>query len=218
MNPFSYLMTKHSELLDTVAANLPAQPTFDDLNEILTAAIVVPDPADPFLSNLGVMVTSTLLPQAYNGYRYRGTRGNTEYNELQQSLIAQLTRGLQAVPAQALPAYLQEVEENILSAGLSYREQTPLLVAVAVARADAAYWLNAVQLPGPWAAWLPANEAMAYSQLPGTVEACAQSALQVYGVLQPPQLLPADVYASFIAASGMAAGKVVFGWRPEAGG
>ena len=218
MNPFTFLMPKHSELLDTIAANLPAQPTFENLNEILTAAMVVPDPSDPFLSNLGAMVTGTLLPQAYNGYRYRGTRSNTEYSELQQSLMSQLTRGLQGMPAQALPAYLQEVEENILRAGLPYREQTPLLVAVAVARADAAYWLNAVQLPGPWAAWLPANEALSYGQLPGTVEACAQAALQVYGVLQPPALLPADVYASFIAASGMAAGKVVFGWRPEAGG
>jgi hypothetical protein len=218
MNPYNFLIPRHDALLDTVVDNLPAQPTFDNLNEILTAAIVVPDPADPFISNLGVMVTTTLLPNAYNGYMHRGTRSNMVYTELQQQLVLQLTQGLLAVPPQAMSAYLEQVEENILRAGLCYREQAPLLVAVALARGSAKYWLTRVQSPGPWAAWLPANEALAYGQVNGIVEAGVQGALLLYGLLQPPQLMPADVYSSFIGAAGLEAGKVVFGWVPVAGG
>lgn len=216
MNPYSFLMQKHRDLLDTVADNLPAGPSVEQLNEVLVAAVFTPDPEDPFMANLAQMALSTLLPQAYNGYRYRGTRSNTEYSPQQQALIGQMTRGLSAMPPKAIIAYFDEVEENILTAGLTYQEQAPLQVAAALGRADAEYWLEKIALPGPWAAWLPTNEALAYAQLPGVVEACVQGALQTYGLMQPPQLLPADVFASSLAATGLAAGKVVFGWVPAA--
>ncbi len=220
INPYSYSGEKHVELLDTIATNLPADPTFEQLNEILVAGLFPPaPPGSPLESLAGIsnLFLVSVLPNAYNAYvqppnPLKGVMGG--YNEKQQEIIAQIFRGIQTGAPEDLETYLTGVEENILRCGLSFAEQTPLFVAVAVCKSDAQYWLTQLDNPGTslWAAYLLPDKAMNYIHIPAVIFAAVQGSLSAYSIISHPKVDITDIFTSILASSGMAAGKVVFGW------
>jgi hypothetical protein len=231
INPYAFIGTKHKETLDFIGNNLPVDPTFEQLNEVLVAGSFTADPDHLTISGFAATFAATILPNAYNGYvngnqltignsqlgvitGAAGTsvRSNTPYTETQQKLIDQLLRGISSVSLGDLVTFLEQQEENIVKSGLTYEEQLPLFLAIACAKADAEYWYNQITTPGIWAAYFDANPAINYLYLPGVVSASVQGVLLTYGLMKKPEIGLLDVYVSLIGATGLAAGKVVFGW------
>lgn len=219
INPYTEFGTKHKNSLDYIITNLPLNPTFENLNEQLVNSFYIPDPLDPNPVDLVAPFLKTVLPNAYNGFvngwakdEGRGTRGNTNYNEAQQKLITQMLEGIRFVPAQSIAEYLTGIEEETVAAGLSYEEQTPLLLALATGKASNEYWQAQIAVAAGWVNYLNADSAINYQLLTGWVTASMQGALLTYGLVKPPQILFADIYISTIASVGLGAGKVIFGW------
>src|ERR1051325_8255712 len=107
INPYTKAGNKHKDSLDYIIANLPPEPTFDDLNAKLVDSFFIPDPNNPSLLDLGVSVLKTILPNAYNGYvnggasgKGQGASGYWRYNEKQMALINQLLDGINKIPVE----------------------------------------------------------------------------------------------------------------------
>lgn len=222
INPYNSLGEKHKAALDYIIANLPPSPTFDNLNEQLVSAFYIPDPLEPSVFDSLVPAAKTILPNAYNGYvntpvssNWLVTGSNTPYTEAQLVLIKQMLEGINGVPVEAIGEYLTGVEESIVSTGLTYAAQTPLLIAVATGKAGYDYWMAQIAAPVPsWGAYLNTNPVINYLHLTGILTATMQASLLTYGLFIPPQIAVADWYISLVASAGLASGKVVFGWVP----
>ncbi len=217
INPYTEFGTKHKASLDYVIANLPVNPTFENLNEQLVNSFFIPNPNEPGPLDLVPPVLRTVLPSAYNAYggtrdEGRGTKGNSKFTEQQLTLVSQLIDGMKTVPALSIGDYLSNAEESVISAGLSFEEQTPLLLALAIGKADNEYWLNQITVIAAWGNYLNADSALNYANLSGWVAASMQGALLTYGLIKPPQILFADVYVSTLASTGLVSGKVIWGW------
>jgi hypothetical protein len=220
INPYPFLGTKHNEALDFIITNLPANPTFENLNEVLSNALFTPDPQYPITNGFATLAFGSILPNAYNAYvnggaedEGRGTKGNIPYTEKQQAIITHLLNGIHHVPVESIREFLTGVEERIVSGGLSYEEQTPLFIATAAGRSDFEYWMNQISNPGTlWAAYFNAEYTVNYLHIASVVSAAMQGALFTYGLVKPPQLQPLDVYTALVGSVGLASGKVVFGW------
>src|SRR5437868_2133567 len=72
INPYPFVGTKHKEALDFIIANLPADPTFEQLNEILHNAMFPGGTGDPYIAQLLGLYPGMVLPNAYNGYVNNG--------------------------------------------------------------------------------------------------------------------------------------------------
>jgi hypothetical protein len=247
INPYPFIGAKHKEALDFIIANLPASPTFDNLNEVVVSGIFTPTTSFPDLNDLFLTLLKTVLPNAYNGYVNKGTsdggrgtggnmggtgdegRGtsgntggvnsewrmvssNTRYTEGQLVIINKMLQGINRIAAEDIGDFLSGIEENIASAGLSFEEQMPLLMATSAGKSDFDYWIPLIETPGPWAAYLTDNKVFNYLHVAGLVSASVQGALLPYGLVKHPQFQPLDIYSVLIGSVGLAAGKVVMGW------
>jgi hypothetical protein len=215
INPYAFLGTQHKEALDFIGTNLPPDPTFEQLNELLIADAITTDPDHPTISGFAAMFAATILPNAYNGYVNRHTKGNAVFTEKQQKAITELLEGLEQVAPAEIGDFLAQAEEDIVKRGLTYEEQLPLFIAVAIAKADFEYWDAHITTPGVWAVYIDANPAISYMYLAGIVTSSIQGVLLTYGLMKKPEIQLLDIYISLIGATGLAAGKVVFGWMGE---
>ena len=123
-----------------------------------------------------------------------------------------MLKGISSVPPESIGDFLSSIEEDIVSGKLTYEEQIPLLAATAIGKSDHEYWMAQMNTPGTWAAYLNADLAINYAHLAGIVSASLQGALLTYGLIKPPQVQLLDIATSIIGSTGMAAGKVMFGW------
>ncbi len=226
INPYPALGTKHKESLDYIIANLPVNPTFDDLNAKLTDSFFIPDPNEPSPIDAAEGIIKTMLPHAYNGYvnggagyklqtasgKEQDASGYWRYNEAQMRVIEQMLNGLNNIPVESIGEFLSDIEENIASGKFTYEEQVPLLVATAIGKSDHEYWMAQIAAPAVWAIYLNTDSAINYAHVAGIVSASMQGALLTYGLIKPPQIQFVDIYSSTISSAGMAAGKVIFGW------
>ncbi len=237
INPYPFVGEKHKEALDFIIANLPANPEFDQLNEILVAAIFPDDPANPVTSSIIGISLRTVLPNAYNGYvngsqmTVNGSQltadnvemasairhlssSNTRYSEKQLHIINYMLDGIHRVPVESIKEFMESAGEKIVSSGLTFEEEAPLIMAAASAISDHEYWMAQLANPGSasWVVYLNTDPAINYMHVAGWVEAAFQGALLSYGMIKPPQIQFADMLSSMVGSVGLAAGKVVFGW------
>jgi hypothetical protein len=240
INPYPFIGAKHKEALDFIIANLPASPTFDNLNEVVVSGIFTPGTSFPDLNDLFLTLLKTVLPNAYNGYVNGGTSGNkggtgdegrgtggntgwasgewrivnsnTKYTEGQLVIIDKMLQGINRITAEDIGDFLSGIEENIAASGLSFEEQMPLLMATAAGKSDFDHWIPLIEAPGPWAAYLSDNKVFNYLHVTGFVLATVQGALLSYGLVKHPRLQPLDIYSVLIGSVGLVAGKVVMGW------
>src|SRR3954462_6210818 len=110
INPYSALGQVHKDALDFIIANLPANPTFDNLNEVVVNSIFAPNPGDEPSDGL-VMYAGTILPYAYNSYVNAGLSNDAKYTDKQLIIINQLLQGIKAVPVEAMDEFISSIEE-----------------------------------------------------------------------------------------------------------
>ena len=228
INPYNAVVQKHKDALDFIATNLPADPTFDNLNEVLVNSIFSPTPDEGGLGDLISIFVGTVLPNAYNGYVNSGqfavnnkqstaiesTIGSyVKYTDSQLLIISKLLDGIKAVPVENIGDYIVGMEAEIAAARLSYVEQAPLFLCTASAKADYDYWFAQINNPGSlWASYLNNDLAINYLHIGGWVQASTLGALLTYGMIKPPEIQLLDVMSGVVGSIGLVAGKVVFGW------
>lgn len=198
--------------LDFIATNLPPDPTFDNLNDILGGAVFTPDPAQPTLADVANLFLGGVLPFAYNGYVNGGTGRYVKYSESQMVIIHQLLNRINTISAEAIGIAIADTDEMIAASPLPCDEQGPLFLATAIAKGELSYWVEQIETPGLWASYLSPDKTFNYLQLPGVISAGVQGALLTYGIVKPPQIQLLDIYSAAVGAIGLSAGKVVFGW------
>lgn len=214
INPYPFIGEKHTEALDFIIANLPANPEFDQLNDAVVAAVSPANSEVPLVNELIQVSLSTVLPNVVNGYLNTGTKSNAVYTEKQQVIINDLFNGVKRVPVESIALFLESVAENIVSSGLTFQEQLPLFAAADVGISDHTYWMAQIAAPGTWAAYLNPDAIRNYLQVPNWVTAAMQGALLGYGFVKHPQFQPADILCMMTGSTGLVAGKVVFSWVP----
>ncbi len=221
INPYSFLADKQKETLDTIIANLPADPTFEQFNDVTLTAFFGVDPTNPLNSDLNRLLLHSVLPLVYNGYmnggangKWRGAGNNTAYTEEQLLFIQQILKGINEVPVEHLAQFMSRMDEKIAASNLSYQQQLPLYVATISGKATVEYWIATFETPGGWSAYFNENETLNYFLLTGWVNASVQGALLAYGILKPEQAAVPDIFPAAVCAVGLTAGKVVFSWQP----
>ncbi|MDZ4847596.1 MAG: hypothetical protein SH857_18835 [Chitinophagales bacterium] len=122
-----------------------------------------------------------------------------------------MLHGIQTIPAEAIGEFLTGIEDEIVAGRLTYEEQTPLLIAAMIGKSDSAYWQEQIVTPGAWANYLNADNAINYMHVNSWVSASMQGALLSYGLMRQPQIQLLDIITSMIGATGLVAGKVVWG-------
>jgi hypothetical protein len=209
INPYAALGADHKEVLDYLIANLPPNPTFDDLNAQVSAFFFTPDPQNPNISGMVADYSKTVLPHAYNGY-VNGRATDAIFQK--DGICSQMLNGINNIPAESIGEYLSGIEETIPAGNFTVEEQIPLFAAIALGKGDHEYWMAQVTTPGTWAAYLNADPAINYMHVAGWVSAAMQGALLAYGIIKPPQIQIVDILSASIGSAGLAAGKVIFGW------
>ena len=68
INPYAFLGDKHKEVLELIGTNLPANPTFDNLNQVLLSAVYSGGNPNPIVDTIAQIYLIPLLPKVYNGY------------------------------------------------------------------------------------------------------------------------------------------------------
>ncbi|MES2620393.1 MAG: hypothetical protein V4615_06035 [Bacteroidota bacterium] len=212
INPYAFAGIKHKEVLDLIGTNLPTDPTFDQLNEVLITSIYNNGNPNLLQDTIAQIYLIPLLPKVYNGYVNNGVGSNVTYHENQQLIINQMLAGLSRVPVESISDFLDDMEETIATSKLSYEEQVPLFIATASGKADIEYWGYQIENPGVWSTYMIPDKALAIMHLPYMASAAIQGALLAYGLSKHPQLEALDIFSSFSGSVGLAAGKVVFGW------
>ncbi|MGE0635933.1 MAG: hypothetical protein AB7G44_09485 [Bacteroidia bacterium] len=219
INPYSTLSPKIKTALDAVIAALPLSPTFDNLNDAVFNALFSGNPPS---DDLIILYAKSVLPYVYNGYATDDKEKDGElkkYNDKQFEIIYYLLRDISTTPTESIPQLLAATDEKIATSGLSFTEQTPLFVATTAGKAVYEYWLLNIPQPSAWAAYMvnpaitpQAMDALNYNNMNKWVSAAMQGALLGWGSIHLPKLDFVDMTAATIAATGMAAGKVVFKW------
>jgi len=214
INPYAKVVSRHRESLDYIIAHLPPNPGFDELNAQLVASFFEPDPENETLGNLFVDALETVLPNLYNAYVHGSSKGKgfANYSEAQQRLIAEMLEGVVRTPAEAISDFLDGMEEKIVVGDFSFAEQMPLLLACAIGKSDSAYWQEQIATPGAWTPYLNSDNAINYMHVNSWVAASLQGALLNYRLLPQPEIPLVDGLTSIVGATGLVAGKVVFGW------
>lgn len=225
-NPYPTIGPKLKSGLDYIIANLPLNPTFENLNNTLCNAIYTPNPTNPFLNDALQLYIKSVLPFVHNGY-VNSQASNPQisdaqlkqYSDKQFEIIYHLFKTISTTPNEAIPQLLNATDEKIAGLGLSFAEQTPLFVATASGKALYEYWMLNIPQPGTWAAYMidpaitpQAMDAVNYAKLPQWVAAGMQGALLAYGIIKPPQIQLADIVLAGVGAVALSAGKVVFKW------
>ena len=198
--------------LDFIITNLPADPTFDDLNDVLTGAVFTPTPESSTVNDAAQLFLGGVLPFAFNGYVNGGVCKYVKYSDNQTIIIHNLLEGIKRVPVESIGNYIHGIDETIAASELSCEEQGPLYLATACAKGNFEYWMAQMDTPGLWAVYLNSDKAINYMHLAGIVLASAQGALLTYGIVKPPQIQLLDIFSAAVGSIGLAAGKVVFGW------
>src|SRR5687767_2309304 len=102
INPYPLIGEKHKESLDFIIANLPANPTFENLNDVLVSSLFTPDPAFPVVGDFASLMLLTVLPNTYNGYVNGGLGSYVKYTDDQYLIVNQLLQGIKSVPVEAI--------------------------------------------------------------------------------------------------------------------
>src|SRR3954466_13051734 len=91
INPFPFIGQRHKDALDFIILNLPPNPTFDNLNDIVVASAFAPDPVPSTDAGLEIYLP-TVLPSAYNRYVNSAMPGaGGEISETMVSITAKYT-------------------------------------------------------------------------------------------------------------------------------
>ena len=148
INPYTGIGTKYTAGLDAVVAVIePLYPnqTIDDVvnsiyTYVTTAYSMTPEPIEE--QNIKSLINSTI-----NGY----LNYQLFYNQQQTYFINKLIGGtLICGNPEDIKQHIQNVEEEIISSGMSTLEQMPLLYATAIGKVAYTYWANVITTPGSW--------------------------------------------------------------------
>lgn len=216
MNPYTYTGTRATQILDYLIANLPPNPSFDDLNQQLCNAVVTPGTVTPppGPDNMMESFPLLLLPYAHNAIVNASALHrsppvvNAQWNEEQLHLLNLFAFGTAQLPEEAIHSYFQATENKLAASALTQSQQDPLWVASAVTDTIVEYYRAQVQNSGPWLPYLQNN----HIRYPEISAASLQGALSGYYHVQLPVFPMGCIMASVVSAAGAAAGKVVFNW------
>jgi len=103
------------------------------------------------------------------------------YNQKQLNVIYSLVRGILNASPETMQQFLQQMDDKIATADLSFQQQSPLFIATAVGKAFYEYWMLNIPQPSIWAVYMTnpaiaptANDAVNYAALSNWVSAAMQ--------------------------------------------
>ncbi len=120
------------------------------------------------------------ITDGINGYVNAKTGGYLNYSNAQQKFIFQFVEGLQNVQSSGFDNYFDSVSNAITQSGLTTSEQSPLLLGVAIGKANYAFWDTVVGEGGDILSLIGKNHALSSPRdLPFWVGAAEEAALIV---------------------------------------
>ena len=213
INPYGRAGGIVKNALDFIIANMPPDPTFEQLTEVYTGSVFTPDPESPSMNDAAQLFLGGVLPFAYNGYVNGGLGKYVKYTENQIFIINKLLDCMKSISVESIGDFISGIDETIAASELPCEEQGPLFLATACAKGGFEYWMAQVDNPATlWAPYFSTDKAINYLHVAGWVSAGAQGVLLTYGIVKPPQIQILDIFSAVVGSIGLSAGKVVFGW------
>lgn len=158
-----------------------------------------------------------------NTYLNSTFESSVSYNSNQNLFISLMLRCLNSIPVYGVGSYLKDVEESIVSSGISIVEQTPLLIASMNGRSINSYWENTISSTskGKWNNFINSNPAINNASIPFWTEACIQGSLiganaSHRGLISTTiEIVTVEIVSALIGALSIGAGVVLFSWIPK---
>lgn len=235
LNPFSKISTQYSNGLEYLINNLPATPSFDDLNNTTIAYIQTlldPTTIPPDSLNLPMNdALASVIPNSVNDYNNQIIPQNLMMSAGQAEFVASVLQGIRQNSIESLGAFFDEVDNEISQSNMLTINKTSLYMASGIARASYTYWMGVLSTSGHegWTDHLSGSEAINYSNVQIWVSASFLAALSGYAQGQTLAVGGAEVLnvagrtigipLALGAALGVTAGKVIFKWvqKPSIG-
>jgi hypothetical protein len=126
-----------------------------------------------------------------------------------------------SIPVNNLNDLLKDIEESIVTSGITIPEQKPLLLSVLSGIVINKYWIDKINNPDQWKLFFNDNSAINYANIPFWVESCMQGALiganaSAIGMISPSiDITTVEIISSLIGALSIGSGKIIFNWCPK---
>jgi len=243
INPFSRLGTQHKAGLDYVikiittssssSSSGSGTKTDVSVDQIVDATIAyintvyggkgtAANPTPTALSPVSDLELSIIIQDAMNGYINAKAGGGLNYASRQEFFIFQLLEGIQQTPSYGIKKYIEAIEGNIVSSGMSSQEQNQLMMATAIGKADFDYWLAMddapVTTPSPWKPFVQAMPFNSPTLISYLVAASMESTLFAEKhrsnstVLEVASTNGANAISALAASIGVVAGVIMEQW------
>ncbi|MEX0812669.1 MAG: hypothetical protein WD048_10675 [Chitinophagales bacterium] len=228
INPYDYAGGQFTAGLDYVAAELPVDPTIDDLRDKVVEYIEDTFFTEGEESDMPGFVENriqSIIPSVINSYRKSAIQnGQVHFDGAQTMFIREMLGSIFSVPVKSVEQRLSDIEDKLDCSNLNSEQSAPLFMAISVGKAANEYWLNEIGTPTNWTTYLDSSEAINYMNFAYWVETAMEGTLLGYSQLDSKVHNP-DVISNLSAtfglisaiggAIGLNASKLVFDVIPK---
>jgi hypothetical protein len=214
-NPYSELGVAHTEGLDYVIKNIPANPKLEDINQIVCK--FVQKKMNYSESTISNMELYSVIPHTYNAF-INSDFGS--FNLRQYDMIDIIYLWIKENPIEQIEQVIIDFESNVMK-HLMMKEQLPLLLCSSIAKSSNNYWQTRIYKPDGWEKFFYSEVFINRSNIPFWVLASIQSTLfsscfgkSTYIIQDPPQIAGPLFATTLTASIGITAGLVIFKWTP----
>lgn len=224
INPYQGLDTIFTNGMNSIASQLTAQSTVDDLVDEIYSYI------QPIFYNLTAVPEQLKIQiksvaynviNAYNNGMLRS--GLIEYTTGQMNFCSLLIgfNTTTLIPVNSMKSWIEDIEDNITKGSMTLSEQTPLLLGALVGKLLNDYWNTKVTTPGNWSTFFQTGSSENYANIPKWTSAGIEGALigantSPLGLLSPDtEIISTNIISAVIGALSIGAGKVIFKWIPR---
>lgn len=229
-NPFKIVGEQYVDGLNYIITNLPANPTFEQLNDTTIAyvgGLFSTDEEDPSIAPILKTTVDSILPNTINDYINKQILANLNLTPLQENLIIDIYDGLFANPISSLKDYFETVDESITEASLTTLDKSAIFLSASIAKSSYGYWKEVIENNNPagWSTYLNSNLAVNYANLAFYVASAYVGALSGFSQAQTPNFGFANIInnagrtiaapVAIAGALGLNSGLVIFKWSKK---
>ncbi len=220
-NPYdNYLEDIFKSGLDYIITHPPAGDwTLTDLNKAVLDYLdsELDFDTEGFLGGLFETIIPNTVDDFYNNRAINAYR--------QKAIIVSLYNGLKVNSISSLESYFNLANMKIINSRLSNGDKASLFMAVTITKASYQYWREKAASPGDWSAFLSANEAINYVEIPFWIGCSFKGTLSGFAQIQKPLVggatvlndvgRTAGIISGVTGALGLTAGKIFFNWAQK---
>jgi hypothetical protein len=152
-NPYNQIGTLHNQGLDYIISNLSNSPTTDELANLAAKFICISGENIPSPTAFDTAKHYASASYAMNSYLCADVKRKPQsFSNVQLNYYNQISETILGSDRNSIKQNLEALENEVIKSQISWKEQQPVLLAIAVGKASADYWNYQVDNQ-PQSAW-----------------------------------------------------------------